>query len=118
MQSGTALTANSRPTDRGQSWGSGIEFATIAFAPDRNPSEQPFGRLNSNDPFDDSAQRRGADDRGPSLRVALPVVAATLLALVYALVRPATWEATQALVVRDETGDRVARPGRFGTSTK
>ena len=46
-------------------------------------------------------------------RVALPVVAATLLALVYALVRPATWEATQALVVRDEAGDRVARPGRF-----
>ena len=43
----------------------------------------------------------------------LPVLATTLLALGYALVRPTTWEAAQALVVRDEAGDRVARPGRF-----
>jgi uncharacterized protein involved in exopolysaccharide biosynthesis len=42
-----------------------------------------------------------------------PVVAATLLAAGYALVRPTTWEASQALVVRDEAGDRLTRPGRF-----
>jgi uncharacterized protein involved in exopolysaccharide biosynthesis len=46
-------------------------------------------------------------------RVALPVILVTLLALGYALVRPTRWEATQALVVRDAAGDRLARPGRF-----
>lgn len=46
-------------------------------------------------------------------RIALPVILVTTLALGYALVRPTTWEATQALVVRDEAGDRLARPGRF-----
>jgi len=40
-------------------------------------------------------------------------VAVTLLAAVYAQVRATTWEAAQALVVRDEAGDRLARPGRF-----
>jgi succinoglycan biosynthesis transport protein ExoP len=42
-----------------------------------------------------------------------PVVLLTLVALVYARVRPATWEAAQALVVRDEAGDRLSRPGKF-----
>lgn len=46
-------------------------------------------------------------------RFALPVIAVTILASGYALVRPTTWEATQALVVRDEAGDRATRPGRF-----
>ena len=41
-------------------------------------------------------------------RIALPVILVTILALGYALVRPTTWEATQALVVRDEAGDRLA----------
>src|SRR5439155_11034527 len=34
----------------------------------------------------------------------------------YSLVRPTTWEASQALVVRDEAGDRVSRPGKFALS--
>lgn len=46
-------------------------------------------------------------------RLALPVIVCTLLALGYALVRPTSWEASQAIVVRDEAGDRLARPGRF-----
>ena len=46
-------------------------------------------------------------------RIILPVVIATVLAGIYALVKPATWEAAQALVVRDEAGDGTARPGRF-----
>ncbi len=45
--------------------------------------------------------------------IAGPVLAATLLAAGYALIRPTTWEASQALVVRDEAGDRLTRPGRF-----
>ncbi len=48
------------------------------------------------------------------LRYAFPVAAATLVALVAALVRPATWEATQAMIVRDEAaGSRLSRPGKF-----
>ena len=46
-------------------------------------------------------------------RVFLPVAIATLLAVVYSFVRPTTWEVSQALVVRDEAGDRLTRPGRF-----
>jgi uncharacterized protein involved in exopolysaccharide biosynthesis len=46
-------------------------------------------------------------------RVITPVIALTLLALVYALTRPTTWEASQALIVRDEAGDRLTRPGKF-----
>lgn len=46
-------------------------------------------------------------------RIILPVAIATVLAGVYALIKPATWEAAQALVVRDEAGDGTARPGKF-----
>ena len=46
-------------------------------------------------------------------RLVTPVVALTLLAFGYSLVRSTTWEASQALVVRDETGDRTSRPGKF-----
>jgi len=42
-----------------------------------------------------------------------PVVLLTTAAAGYALLRPATWEASQALVVRNETGDALTRPGKF-----
>ena len=46
----------------------------------------------------------------------IPAVVLAVLAGVYAVVRPATWEASQALVVRNEaTADRDA-PGRFSQS--
>lgn len=45
--------------------------------------------------------------------VLVPVAVVTLLALVYAIVCPTVWEASQALVVRDEAGDSVSRPGKF-----
>lgn len=48
------------------------------------------------------------------LRLAVPAVLTTLVALAAVLVRPATWEATQALIVRDEAaGSRLSRPGKF-----
>lgn len=50
---------------------------------------------------------------GHPLRVIVPVVAVTLLAAGYSLVRTTTWEASQALVVREEAGDRITRPGKF-----
>ncbi|MBI3838935.1 MAG: hypothetical protein HY288_13520 [Planctomycetia bacterium] len=50
---------------------------------------------------------------GHPRRLIVPVVLFTLGALVYALVRPTAWEAAQALVVRDEAGDRLSRPGKF-----
>jgi uncharacterized protein involved in exopolysaccharide biosynthesis len=40
-------------------------------------------------------------------------VLATLAALTYALVREPQWQASQALLVRDETGSETDRPGRF-----
>jgi len=43
-----------------------------------------------------------------------PVVAVTLLASLYAIFRTPTWEAAQALVVRDEAAGGLSRPGRFG----
>jgi len=46
-------------------------------------------------------------------RLIVPVVAFGLLSVVYAAFRPVSWEAAQALVVRDEAGDRLSRPGRF-----
>jgi uncharacterized protein involved in exopolysaccharide biosynthesis len=46
---------------------------------------------------------------------AVPTAVMTLLALVYALTRPAVWEASQALVVRDEALNAVSRQGRFDT---
>ena len=50
------------------------------------------------------------------VRVAVPVVVFALLALVYSLVRTPVWEASQAMVVRDEAGGSGAltRPGKFG----
>jgi uncharacterized protein involved in exopolysaccharide biosynthesis len=45
--------------------------------------------------------------------VAGPVIALTLVSLVYAILRPKVWEASQALVVRDEAGDPLSRPGKF-----
>jgi uncharacterized protein involved in exopolysaccharide biosynthesis len=48
-------------------------------------------------------------------RLALPTVVAGVLGLVVALVRTPTWEASQAMIVRDEAaGGRMARPGHFG----
>jgi succinoglycan biosynthesis transport protein ExoP len=46
-------------------------------------------------------------------RLVTPVVVLTLLAFGYSQTRTSTWEASQALVVRDETGDRASRPGKF-----
>lgn len=43
----------------------------------------------------------------------LPAVVVAALAWAYTLVKSDTWEASQALVVRDEAGDRLTRPGRF-----
>ena len=37
----------------------------------------------------------------------------TTLAALYAFLKPATWEATQALLVRDEAAGKADRPGRF-----
>lgn len=42
-----------------------------------------------------------------------PTVGMTLIALIYALVRPNTWEATQVLHVRNEAAGTVVRPGQF-----
>ena len=39
------------------------------------------------------------------LLLAAPVIVLTAAAVTYALLRPATWDASQALVVRNETGD-------------
>ena len=47
-------------------------------------------------------------------RIAAPVWIATALAVIYALARPVTWEASQALMVRDEAGDRLTRPTKAG----
>ena len=47
------------------------------------------------------------------LRWVLPVVACTTLGALFALLKPATWEATQALIVRDEAAGKATRPGRF-----
>ena len=46
-------------------------------------------------------------------RLIVPVVLFTSLALAYARVRPIVFEADQALLVRDEAGDRLSRPGKF-----
>jgi succinoglycan biosynthesis transport protein ExoP len=44
---------------------------------------------------------------------AAPTAIFTLAGLAYALLRPAAWQATQALVVRDESGGGLGRAGRF-----
>ena len=43
----------------------------------------------------------------------LPLVLCTTLGALYAFLKPATWEATQALLVRDEAVGKASRPGRF-----
>jgi len=43
----------------------------------------------------------------------LPAVAVAVLAGLYALVRPDTWEASQALVLRDEAANSGETPGKF-----
>jgi uncharacterized protein involved in exopolysaccharide biosynthesis len=43
----------------------------------------------------------------------IPAFVATALAGAYALVRPATWEASQALIVRNEAASSQDAPGRF-----
>lgn len=43
----------------------------------------------------------------------IPAAALAVIAAGYALVRPATWEASQALMVRDEAVGGPARPGKF-----
>jgi succinoglycan biosynthesis transport protein ExoP len=47
------------------------------------------------------------------LRWMLPLVLCTTLGVLYAYLKPATWEATQALLVRDEAAGKATRPGRF-----
>ncbi|HEX4142908.1 MAG TPA: Wzz/FepE/Etk N-terminal domain-containing protein [Pirellulales bacterium] len=47
------------------------------------------------------------------LRSILPLVVCTTLGVLYAFLKPATWEATQALLVRDEAVGKATRPGRF-----
>jgi uncharacterized protein involved in exopolysaccharide biosynthesis len=43
-----------------------------------------------------------------------PLVVVTLAAVVFALVRPATWQASQALIVRAEAANGREEPGQFG----
>ena len=43
-----------------------------------------------------------------------PLVVVTLAAVVFALVRPATWQASQALIVRAEAANSREEPGQFG----
>ena len=51
--------------------------------------------------------------RDHRLRWIVPAVAIALVSLGYALVRPATWEASQALVLRDEVAGNEDGLGRF-----
>jgi len=46
----------------------------------------------------------------------IPTMALTLVAAVFAAVRPRTWEASQALIVRDEAANNAERPGKFKES--
>ncbi|MCC7083575.1 MAG: hypothetical protein IT427_01050 [Pirellulales bacterium] len=43
----------------------------------------------------------------------VPAIAVALAAAAYALVKPASWEASQALIVRDEAMGAPIRPGKF-----
>ncbi len=45
----------------------------------------------------------------------VPTVVVTLLSLGYALLKKPVWQATQAMVVRDEAGGKINRQGRFET---
>jgi hypothetical protein len=46
-------------------------------------------------------------------RWVIPMIVGGVLAAVYAVVRTPTWDASQALMVRDETMGATARPGKF-----
>ena len=46
----------------------------------------------------------------------LPALVVALLAGLYALVRPATWEASQALIIRNEATNNRQAPGKFNHS--
>jgi len=54
--------------------------------------------------------------RGHPRRWLVPAAAVALLAGVYALVRPATWEASQALIVRNEAANSQESLGKFSQS--
>jgi len=54
--------------------------------------------------------------RGRWRLLACSAAVMTLLALAYALIRQDTWEASQALVVRDEAMGNLSRPGRFDSA--
>ena len=45
--------------------------------------------------------------------VVLPIAIFTFLSLVYAVLKPNVWDATQALFIRDESTSAVERGGRF-----
>jgi uncharacterized protein involved in exopolysaccharide biosynthesis len=64
-------------------------------------------------PFDLQLLWRSAIER-PG-RWLIPAAAVAVLAFGYAVVRPSTWEASQALVVRDEAVGRVFAPGKFAS---
>lgn len=51
-------------------------------------------------------------------RWVVPAVCITALAAGYALVKGNTWEATQALMVRDEAAGKLAAPGKFSGLTE
>ncbi|MCL6504199.1 MAG: hypothetical protein K6T86_16065 [Pirellulales bacterium] len=48
----------------------------------------------------------------------IPAACLTALAAVYALLKGNTWEATQALMVRDEAAGKLAAPGKFSGLTE
>jgi uncharacterized protein involved in exopolysaccharide biosynthesis len=55
--------------------------------------------------------------RRHSLLWTVPTIALTVLAVGYGLVRPVKWQASQALIVRDEAGgSATSRQGRFDTT--
>jgi uncharacterized protein involved in exopolysaccharide biosynthesis len=64
-------------------------------------------------PFDLQLLWRSAIER--PRRWLIPAAAVAALAFAYAVVRPSTWEASQALVVRDEAVGRVFAPGKFAS---
>lgn len=47
------------------------------------------------------------------LRWILPAAAIAFAALIYATLKPSSWEATQAIVLRDEAVSSLGRPGQF-----
>ncbi|PQO45552.1 Wzz/FepE/Etk N-terminal domain-containing protein [Blastopirellula marina] len=47
------------------------------------------------------------------LRWMIPTLAVALIALIYAAMKPSEWEATQAVVLRDEAVSTLGKPGEF-----